>query len=111
MLTFIKYIRQPHAIRNLHRAHCENKVHYFPSPKLLNCVKVKAAQAQIAQNKERRNNNNKELTDITCQAVRVFQFSVKKMLQTSQQLLYLQDMRQILRVTLFWHRLYENMQF
>jgi len=100
MLTFIKNIRQPHAIGNLHRAHCENKVYYVPSPKLLNCVKVKATQAQIVQNKARRN-NNKELTYITCQAVRVFQFSVKQKLQTSQRLLYIQDMRKILRVTLF----------
>jgi hypothetical protein len=58
-----------------------------------------------------RRNNNKELTDVTYQAVRVFQFSVKQMLQTSKLLLYIQDMRWILRVALFSHSFYENMQF
>ena len=74
MLTFVKNIRQPHAIGYSHSAHCD-KVHYVLSPKQLSCVKVRAAQAQIAQYLAQRN-NNKDLTDITCQAISVFQFSV-----------------------------------
>jgi len=61
---------------------------------------VKAAQTQIAQNMALQN-NNKELTDITCQAVRVSQFSDNQMLQTPQLFLYIQDTGRILRVTLF----------